>query len=440
MKTTFRRAESDSENSHLLKNIHIVDPLCNRDEICDVWIDDGLIKAIDQPNQIKPPATIHTIDGTGCHLMPGFVDVHVHLREPGQEYKETIGTGTMAAAAGGFTTVLCMANTNPVNDNPYVTSYILSQAEKYSYVRVLPIGALSKGLQGKELAEIGKMKAAGIVAVSDDGMPVMNSYLMRKALDYCKTFGLVIVSHAEDAHLVGQGVMHEGYHSNCLGLRGIPAESEEIVVARDIALSRLTGGAVHFAHLSTRQALDHVRRAKAAGLKITCEVTPHHLMFTDEDVGNYDSNFKMAPPLRTKEDVAFLREALGDGTIDCVATDHAPHAMRDKDVLFEFASNGVVGLETAFSVVFDLFQKKILTLKQVVEVLSVRPSAIFNLPQARLAVGDRADCVIVNLAQSRSIDARGLHSKSKNSPFLGRKMAAVVQATFVGGVNVFQVE
>lgn len=426
----------------ILANVRLVDPkagLGGDGQIREIWVEKGVIKEVAERGSYSSQkssamgALPEVIDGRGLLCVPGLVDVHTHMREPGFEYKETISSGTLAAAAGGFTSVLCMANTNPVNDNPYVTQFILAQAREHGHVRVYPVGALSKGLKGEQMAEIGKMREAGIVAVSDDGIPVMNSYLMRKALDYCKAFDLPIISHAEDANLVGHGVMHEGYHSNCLGLRGIPAESEEILVARDIALARLTQGRVHFAHLSTRQALAHVRRAKEEGLKVTCEVTPHHLTFTDEDVGGYDSNFKMAPPLRTSQDIEALRTAIKDGTIDCIATDHAPHAPRDKEVLFEFAANGVVGLETAWSVGLDLVEREVVTLSRLVEILSVNPAKLAGISAGTLKPGFPADFMLSDLTAKTTLQAGDLHSKSKNSPFLRRELKGQVVATFVGG-------
>lgn len=419
----------------ILRNIKLLDPSQDIEGEREIWISNGVVKAIGQPGAISEGQKhVATVDGSGSLCVPGLVDMHVHFREPGFEHKETIATGSAAAAAGGFTSVACMANTNPVNDNPYVTQFILAQVREHASVRVYPVGALSKGLKGEQLAEIGKMRSAGIVAVSDDGMPVMNSYLMRKALDYCKTFGLPIISHAEDAHLVGQGVMHEGYHSNCLGLRGIPAESEEILVTRDIALARLTGGRVHFAHLSTRYALEHVRRAKEEGLHVTCEVTPHHLVFRDEDVSSYDSNFKMAPPLRTEKDIEALKLALADGTIDAIATDHAPHAPRDKNVLFEYAANGVVGLETAWNVGLKLVEEGVISMKRLLELLSLNPAKILGIPGGTLRVGAEADFFLTNVESKRVLNAGDLQSKSKNSPFIGRTLLGRVKATYVAGV------
>lgn len=431
--------KAPSSKNFILTNIRLVDPINKRDGDFELSIEDGKIKAVAAKGELTAQAKSsgssmpEVIDGCGLTCAPGLVDVHVHLREPGFEYKETIETGTMAAAAGGVTSLLCMANTNPVNDNPYVTQFILSQAKTYGKVKVYPVGALSKGLKGESLAEIGKMRDAGIMAVSDDGMTVMNSYLMRKALDYCKTFDLPIISHADDIHLVGQGVMNEGKQSNLLGLRGIPAEAEEIIVARDVALARLTQGRVHFAHMSCWQSLEHIRRAKEQGLKVTAEVAPHHLIFTDEDVKSYDTNFKMAPPLRTERDIEALKKAIADGTIDCIATDHAPHAERDKDVLFEYAANGVVGLETNWSVGLEMVSEGVVSLSKLIELMSVNPAKMAGLKAGSLKVGEAADFFLSDTDCQYSFEEKHLHSKSKNSPFIGRKMHGQVIATFVNG-------
>ena len=425
-------------DSFVLGNVHLVDPVAGVNGIKDLHIENGIVKDVMAGGAGKALEKNGNIalylDCAEKTCIPGLVDIHTHLREPGFEYKESIETGTKAAVAGGFTSVLCMANTNPVNDNPYVTKFILAQAKAYSSCKLYPVGALSKGLKGEQLAEIGKMKDAGAVAISDDGMPVMNTYLMRKALDYCKAFDLPILVHAEDAHLVGQGVMHEGFHSCCLGLRGIPAESEEIMVARDIALARLTGGRVHFCHISAKQSLHHLRRAKEEGLRVTAEVTPHHLHFCDEDVSTYDSNYKMAPPLRTKEDVEAMRKALAEGLIDCIATDHAPHAPRDKEVLFEFASNGVVGLETAWMAGVDLVNKKYLSLEALIKSLSVNPAKIVGLKAGTLQKGSPADLFLTDLGATHVADNQNMQSRSKNSPFLGKSMQGKVLMTMVDGV------
>mgnify|MGYP001615159606 CR=1 FL=1 len=437
MKKSAQLKAVTAADSYVIAGAQVVDPSTGVDGIHDVWVEEGkiggVLKAGAGAELVKSSKAKFSVDAKGLLLAPGLVDIHTHLREPGQEYKETIATGTEAAVAGGFTTILCMANTSPVNDNPYVTKYILSLVEKNARCRVFPVGALSKGLKGEELAEIGKMKEAGVVAISDDGMPVMNSYLMRKALDYCRGFDLPVLVHAEDAYLVGKGVMHEGFHSCCLGLRGIPAESEEIMVARDVALARLTKGRVHFCHISARQSLPHLRRAREEGLAVTAEVTPHHLTFCDEDVSTYDSNYKMAPPLRAKEDVEAMRKALSDGTIDCIATDHAPHAPRDKSALFEFAANGVVGMETAWSVGLSLVDSGALTLSRLIEVLSTKPARIMGLEGGTLKVGAPADFFVSDLGAVQQLEAGHLHSRSKNSPFLGKSLRGRVIVTMVGG-------
>jgi dihydroorotase len=426
-----------TKKSFILTNIYLVDPATNREGDYEILVEDGIIKNVDLRGKILASSFANTkpevLDGKGLLCVPGLVDIHVHLREPGFEYKETIETGTMAAAAGGVTSVLCMANTNPVNDNPYVTQYILSQAKTYGKVKVYPVGALSKGLKGESLAEIGKMKEVGIQAVSDDGMTVMNSYLMRKALDYCKAFNLPIISHAEDTNLVGSGVMNEGLQSNLLGLRGIPSEAEEIIVARDIALARLTQGKVHFAHISCWQSLEHIKKAKEENLKITAEVTPHHLVFTDEDVSSYDSNFKMAPPLRTKKDIESLKNAIKVGLIDCIASDHAPHAPRDKNVVFENAANGVVGLETNWSVGLSLVREGVCSLSKLVELMSLNPAKIMGISAGSLKEGSPADFMLSDINAERILREEDLHSKSKNSPFIGKKLYGKVVATFVDG-------
>ena len=423
-------------DSFVLGRVRLVDPSQDIDGERDLHVSGGKIAAILKAGEgkaIEAAGKGAYVDCKGLLCAPGLVDIHTHLREPGFEYKETIATGTEAAVAGGFTTLLCMANTNPVNDSPYVTKYIMAQVAAYARCRVHPVGALSKGLKGEQLAEIGKMKEAGIKAVSDDGMPVMNSYLMRKALDYCRAFDLPIIVHAEDAHLVGQGVMNEGFHSCCLGLRGIPSESEEIMVARDVALARLTKGRVHFAHISATQSLPHLRRAKEEGLAVTAEATPHHLMFCDEDVATYDTNFKMAPPLRSRADVEAMRQALKEGVIDCIATDHAPHAPRDKNVLFEFAANGVVGLETAWNVGLALVEKGYFDMNRLVSLMATGPARIAGLDAGTLKVGAAADLFLSDIDAERTLAEGDLNSRSRNSPFLGKPLKGKVVATMVSG-------
>jgi dihydroorotase len=367
-------------------------------------------------------------------VAPGLIDIHVHLREPGQEYKETVRTGTLAAAAGGFTAVACMANTQPVNDTRAVTDYILAQARAQSVVRVYPIGAVSRRLEGKELADLGELAEAGCVAYSDDGRPVMDSALFRRALEYAQAFGKPIVSHAEDLHLSEGGVMHEGFVSTDLGLRGIPAAAEEIMVARDIALAELTGHRVHIAHVSTAAAVRLLRDAKARGVPVTGEVTPHHLVLTEETLRSYDPNAKMAPPLRGKRDVEACREALADGTLDAVATDHAPHALADKEVELDQAANGIVGLETAVPLCLThLVRQRVLDLPTLIARLTVGPARVLDLPGGSLTSGAPGDVTILELDREHTVDPTRFHSRGRNTPFGGWPCVGGPWMTIVGG-------
>jgi dihydroorotase len=432
----------------LLAGARLLDPtqkqVGDRDRVVDLLIEDGKISAIDRPGAIRiDPARgqVERVDLAGKWLVPGLIDMHVHLREPGHEYKETIETGTRAAVAGGFTSVACMANTSPVNDSPYVTAFIRERAKATAHCRVFPIGALSKGLKGEELAEIGGMIAEGAVAISDDGMPVMNSYLMRKAMDYCKTFGVTIISHAEDAHLVGQGVMNEGALSNALGLRGNPAAAEEIMVAREIALCRLTRAPIHIAHLSTAVGLEHVRRARAEGLPVTAEVSPHHLTLTENELRSYHTHYKMAPPLRTERDVEALRGALAKGEIDAIASDHAPHGLVDKGVEFDLAACGIIGLQTSVPVTLRLVHEGVLTPLRWVEAMSSAPARILRIDRSvrsdqgvgSLAIGALADVTVIDPDVSVRFDAADICSKSANSPFLGLELKGRSVMTWIGG-------
>lgn len=417
----------------LIKNARIVDPSQRMNEEGDLWISDGRVRAIERPGQIPAKPGMRVIDGRGKILMPGLIDLHVHLREPGLEYKESIETGTRAAAAGGFSSVACMANTSPVNDTPYVTAYIREKAKAIASCRVHIVGAVTKGLRGEELAEIGGMVQEGAVALSDDGMPVMNSYLMRKAMDYAKAFGIPIISHAEDANLVGKGVMNEGALSNELGLRGIPAAAEEILIAREIALARLTRCPVHIQHISTAIGLEHIRRAKEDGLPVTAEASPHHLTLTEECVRSYDTSFKMSPPLRTEKDVEALRDGVKTGLIDAIATDHAPHGVIDKAVEFPEASNGIIGLQTAVPVTFQLVHDGIVSLDRWVESFTIAPAKLLKLPLGTLKVGASADVTLLDPNREWSFTHEGNHSKSQNSPFFGWKLRGKVLLTLVDG-------
>ena len=425
--------EAKSETSWLLKNGIAHDSEGFFNEPKDLLIDAGKIVAIENPGQIPDSRAARVVDAKGAWVLPGFLDVHVHLREPGLEYKETIETGTRAAVAGGFTAVACMANTSPVNDSPYVTAFIREKARQSAHCRVHIIGAVTKGLKGEELAEIGGMVEEGIVAISDDGMPVMNSYLMRKAMDYAKAFDLTIISHAEDLNLVGQGAMNESALSNELGLRGIPAAAEEIMIAREIALCRLTRTPVHIAHISTAVGLAHVRRAKEDGLPVTAEVSPHHLVLTEEEVRGYDTFYKMAPPLRNESDLIALREGLRDGVIDVIATDHAPHGIVDKAVEFSEAMNGIIGLQTALPVTLKLVHEGKISAKAWVRAFTHGPRKLLKLPNVGLRVGGAADLTVLQPNEEWTLNSEHLFSKSHNTPFLGWKFRGKVLATYVDG-------
>jgi dihydroorotase len=421
--------------SLLIRNGRVVDPASGTDAVQDVWIADGRIQKVGRG--LKTPAGVEALDAAGKVVCPGFIDMHVHLREPGFEYKETIASGTRAAAAGGFTAVACMANTFPVNDNRAVTDYILTRARVEGVVRVYPIGAVTRNLEGRQLAEMGEQAEAGCVAFSDDGKCVMNAELYRRAMEYALPFGVPVISHAEDCHLADRGTMHEGLVSTELGLTGQPAAAEDVMVARDIILAELTGAHLHIAHISTAGAVRLVRDARARGVRVTAEVTPHHLLLTDEAARTYDSNYKMAPPLRTKRDVEACREALLDGTIDCVATDHAPHALSDKEGEFAEAANGVVGLETAVPLLLDrLVRPGIVDLPTLVTRLSTGPARLLNLPGGSLAPGAAADITILDLERAWTVDPAAFRSRGRNTPFAGLTGVGAPWLTLVGGQKV----
>ncbi|MCM2277713.1 MAG: dihydroorotase [Oligoflexia bacterium] len=422
----------------LIQGGRIIDPSRDLDVPGDVLVENGRISAIDAPGKIPASRAARLLDARGAWVLPGLLDIHVHLREPGLEYKETIETGTRAAVAGGFTSVACMANTQPVNDTPYVTAFIREKAKAVAPCRVFPVGAVTKGLKGEELAEIGGMVAEGAKAISDDGMPVMNSYLMRKAMDYAKAFGVPIISHAEDACLVGQGVMNEGPLSNELGLRGNPAAAEEILVAREIALCRLTRCPVHIAHISTALALEHLRRAKEEGLPVTAEASPHHLTLTEECIRHYDTHYKMAPPLRGERDVEALRDALASGLVDLIATDHAPHGEIDKRVEFDQAANGIIGLQTAVPVTLELVHQGVLSARRWVESLTSAPARLLGLPYGTLQPGREADITVLDPEQSWIFSEDRVVSKSRNSPYLGARLRGRIKATVVAGKIVYE--
>jgi dihydroorotase len=419
--------------SLLIRNGRVVDPANGVDAVQDVLVADGKVAKVGRG--LKAPEGTATLDAAGKVVCPGFIDIHVHFREPGFEYKETIATGTRAAAAGGFTAVACMANTFPVNDNRAVTDYILAKAKVEGCVRVYPIGAVTRGLKGTELAEMGEQAEAGCVAFSDDGECVMNAEVYRRAMEYALPFGVPLISHAEDCHLAHAGVMNEGLVSTELGLAGQPSAAEDVMVARDILLAELTGAHVHIAHISTAGAVRMVREARARGVRVTAEVTPHHLVLTEEAVREYDSNTKMAPPLRGKRDVEAVLEALADGTIDCIATDHAPHALSDKEGEFAEAAKGVVGLETAVPVLLDrLVRQGRLDLPTLVARFTSGPARLLNLAGGRLSPGAPADVTILDLERAWTVEPRHFHSRSRNTPFGGWTGTGAPVLTLVGGV------
>jgi dihydroorotase len=420
----------------LIKGGKVIDPVNNLAQVADIMVSDGKIEAVGQ-NLKANGAEI--IDASGKLVLPGLIDMHVHLREPGLEAKETIETGAKAAARGGFTGVACMPNTKPVVDNQFLVEFIKSRAAAEAVVHVYPIGAITKGSLGVELAEIGDMKAAGAVAVSDDGHPVMNAQVMRLAMQYSKMFDLSVISHCEDIDLVAEGVMNEGYYSTVYGLKGITRAAEEVMVAREIMLAELTGAKVHIAHISTAGSVELVRMAKKKGIKVTAEVTPHHFTLTDKAVGSYDTSTKVNPPLRAEEDIKALKEGLCDGTIDVIATDHAPHAPEEKDVEYNYAPFGMVGLETAVGLSFtELVKQGILSVEELVLKMSVNPARILGLDKGSLGVGKDADITIVDPEKTEVVDVSKFASKGKNSPFAGRELLGVPVMTIVGGKAVMR--
>jgi dihydroorotase len=421
--------------SLLIRHGRVINPATKLDAVADVLVEGGVIRQVGPGLQAPEGADI--IDARGKVVCPGFIDIHVHLREPGFEYKETVATGTRAAAAGGFTAVCCMANTDPVNDTGSITEYILERARTEGRVPVYPIGAVTRGLKGEELSELAELAETGCVAFSDDGRAVMNAALYRRAMEYTLPFGTPLVSHAEDPTLSRGSAMNEGVVSTELGLPGAPAAAEDVMVARDIILAELTGAHVHIAHLSTAGAARLVREAKARGVRVTAETTPHHLVLTEEAVRTYDPNTKMSPPLRTKRDAEALIEALADGTIDCIATDHAPHALSEKEGEYDRAAFGVVGLETAVAVLLDrLVRPGLLALGTLVARLSSDPARVLNLPGGSLAPGARADMTLLDLEQELTVEPARFLSKSRNTPFAGWRLRGGPWMTIVGGKRV----
>src|SRR5712671_987657 len=424
----------------LLKGGRVVDPANGRDGAFDVLIDGDRIARVGRGVPVDAGVHVVEIPG-GLIVCPGLIDMHVHLREPGQEHKETVATGTAAAVAGGFTAVACMPNTSPVNDNAGVTEYILKKAADANLARVYPIGAVSRGQRGEELADIAELREAGCVAVTDDGRPIATALLMRRVLEYTQMFGIPVIEHCEEQTLKGDGVAHEGFHASRLGLRGIPGEAESIMALRDISLAELTGGRVHIAHLSARQTLDAVRYGKSRGARVTCEVTPHHFVLTDEMLTApiaYDTNVKMNPPLREAADRDAMIAGLADGSVDVIATDHAPHHADEKQVEFDRAPFGVTGLETAVSLCFDrLVHRGIISIARLVELLSMNPARIMRVPGGSLTEGAPADISVLAPDLPVIVSETRMRSRSKNSPFIGWSLRGGVAATLVGGRVVY---
>ncbi len=423
----------------LVRNGRVIDPVQGIDESLDILIEDGRIAKLGR--NLERGADAPELDAEGLIVAPGFIDLHSHLREPGYEHKETIETGCLAAAAGGFTAVCCMANTNPVNDEPAVTRYIMEKADRAGAVKVYPIGALSKGCRGEELAEIGEMVEAGAVAISDSPNPVANSLLMRRALEYCRSFDVPMIVHPQDELLSDRGAMHEGRVSTRIGLRGMPAAAEESVVARDILLAEFTGGRLHLGHLSTAGSVAAIRAAKARGSRVTCEVSAHHFSLTDEDVAasNYDPQWKMNPPLRTDNDRQAIIEGIADGTIDAIVSDHAPHHRDEKEMDFADAPFGISALETAVSLALDrLVRPGVIDISALVRLMSATPARIVDVPGGSLAEGSPGDLTVLDPERTVTVDPASFVSKGRNTPFGGVTLQGGPAATIVGGRVVWQ--
>ncbi|PKN68928.1 MAG: dihydroorotase [Deltaproteobacteria bacterium HGW-Deltaproteobacteria-12] len=421
----------------LLTGARVIDPAQKIDTITDIMLAEGKIckTGIDllKTAKSKDTSKVKIIELDGMVLAPGLIDIHTHLREPGQEYKETVASGALAAVAGGFTSIACMPNTDPVNDNRSITEFIKRKAAEAALANVYPIGAISRDSAGKQLTEFWDLKEAGAVAVSDDGKPVMDAALMRHALEYAYSLGLPVISHCEDTDLSAGGQMNEGYYSTILGLRGIPAIAEEAMVARDILLAEFTKTHVHIAHVSTEGSVRLIREAKKRGLKITAETAPHYFTLTDEALQTYDTRLKVNPPLRSARDVASIREGLADGTLDAIVTDHAPHARTDKELEFEYAANGISGLETSLSLSLRLVSEGILSLPELIARMSPNPARILNLPGGTLENGAAADITVIDPQLTWTVNAKSFCSKGRNTPFHGWEMRGKAVLTIVGG-------
>ncbi|NLA42466.1 MAG: dihydroorotase [Smithella sp.] len=415
----------------LLKGARVIDPSRNLDAPMDVLVEDGKIAGC-KPG-IRTPSGAKVLDLAGMIVAPGLIDMHTHLREPGYEYRETVASGAAAAVAGGFTSIACMPNTRPVNDNRSVTEFILRKAAEANLANIYPIGAISMNSDGKQMTEFWDLKEAGVVAVSDDGNPVMDAALMRRVMEYASSLDLPVIQHCEDRNLSAGGLMNEGYASTLLGLPGIPAIAEEVMTARDILIAGYTGTRIHFAHVSTAGAVRLIRDAKKRGLRVTAETAPHYFTLTDASLWNYDTNYKVNPPLRDKTDVSAVIEGLADGTLDAIACDHAPHGRTDKEVEFEYAACGISGLETSLGLSLSLVQKGVLSWPELIAKMSCNPARILNLPKGTLAKGADADITVIHPELSWSVDAAAFRSLGKNSPFSGREMKGRAVLSIVGG-------
>ena len=417
----------------MIKNGRVIDPANNIDEVTDIFIDKGVISEVGKDEELAG-VEMEVIDASGKIVAPGLVDMHCHLRDPGQEYKEDIETGTRSAAYGGITSVACMPNTDPVADNETAVTYIKSKAKETGYVNVYPIGAVSKGLKGKELAEIGAMKFAGAVAISDDGRPVEDAGLMRRAMEYADMFDMKVISHCEDIPLANDGYMNEGAAATEMGLRGITRAAEEVMVSRDILIAEAIGTPIHIAHVSTRGSVELVRQAKKRGVKVTCETCPHYFTLTEDAVRGFNTNAKMNPPLRTDDDVQAIKDGLKDGTIDCIVTDHAPHHIDEKNCEFAMAKNGIVGFETSLGLGLQYLVKTgVLTINELIEKMAVNPSRILGISKGTLSEGKIADVIIFDPEKEWTVDINELHSKSKNSPYDGFKLLGKPEYVIVNG-------
>jgi dihydroorotase len=421
----------------LVKGGRVIDPASGLDQVTDILIEGTKIKQVGKLSTVADAV----VDATGKIVVPGLIDMHVHLREPGKEEEETIASGAAAAVAGGIATACCMPNTDPAVDNEASAEFVFLQAERAGLASIYPIGAVTKGRQGKELAEIGQLSRGGAVAFSDDGDPVSDAEVMRRALEYAKMFNKSIISHCEDRSLSAGGIMHEGYVSTVLGLRGIPAASEEVTVSRDLILAKMTGGKLHIAHVSTAGSVELLRRAKQQGVKVTAEATPHHLSLTDECLKTFNTNFKVNPPLRTRDDVEAVKAGLKDGTIDCIVSDHAPHAPEEKDVELEFAPFGMIGMETMLGIVInDLIASGLLSWLEAMAKLTVVPARILDIPKGTLALGADADVTIIDPELVWTVNPDRFRSKSRNCPFMGRQLKGKATMTIVGGEIKFRLD